>query len=357
MSGPLPAALAPIARPASWLYAAAIRRRNRRFDRGVGVERLPVPVISIGNLSVGGTGKTPVVQWTARRLAARGLRPAIALRGYASGGDPAASDEAREHAEAVPEALVLADPRRAEAVRAALGRGERIDAVVLDDGFQHRRLARDLDVALIDARAGTLADRVLPAGWLREPASGLRRAGAIVVTYADGVDAGLAAAIEGVAGRPPTAWTRHAWTGLRTWAAGAVPTPETAGAARVSGLAGRAVAVMAGVARPAGVVAMATAAGARVVHVEPVRDHQRYDAASRDAALARAADAGAEAVLVTRKDRVKLASLPAPPASLPPLVEPVLSLVFLEGEALLAAAVDAAVDAATGAAADDAAGH
>jgi tetraacyldisaccharide 4'-kinase len=341
MSGPLPAVLAPLTVPASWVYGAAVAWRNRRFDRGLGVQRVPMPVVSIGNLTAGGTGKTPVVQWVAARLLAADRRPAIALRGYRAGADPDDSDEAREHVESVPGALVLPAPDRAAAIRGAAAAGKRIDAVVLDDGFQHRRLARDLDIVLLDARAHTLEDRLLPAGWLREPVTALRRAGAIVVTHAEAVDPGLAGAVQAIAGRPPVAWTRHVWTGLRFWSDAIIPDAAIAELVPVPWLAGRPIAVMAGVARPERVRDAAAAAGAEIVHVERVRDHHRHHAAGWAAATVRARDAGAEALLVTRKDRVKLERLAVPDPGLP-LVEPVLELEFLRGETELAALVDAA---------------
>lgn len=343
MSSPLPPMLRPLAIPAAWIYGRLVAGRNRRFDRGRGVVRLSVPVVSIGNLSAGGTGKTPVVQWTARRLAASGFRPAIALRGYKARGDRRRSDEALEHAEAVPGAVVLADPDRASAVAAAMSRGERIDAVVLDDAFQHRRVARDLDIVLIDARAGTLTDRLLPAGWLREPPSSLRRADAILITHATAVDESLAQAVQRLSGRRPVAWTRHHWSGLRIWPDATNLAPAAADLAAVSHLADRPIAVLAGIARPAGVVAMAEAAGARVVRVERVGDHHRYDAAGWRAVLARARTAGARAVLVTRKDRVKLAALGGGEAAAGlPILEPVLDLAFIDGEVAFGRLVDAA---------------
>lgn len=356
---PVPALLRPLAAPLAWVWARLIAARNRRYDRGRGVTRLRVPVVSIGNLSAGGTGKTPMVQWTARRLAAAGRRPAIALRGYKARGDRRRSDEAMEHAEAVPAAIVLADPDRAAAVAAAMTAGERIDAVVLDDGFQHRRVARDLDIVLIDARAGTLEDRTLPAGWLREPPASLRRADAIVITHASTVDASLAERVRRITGRPPVAWTRHRWRHLRVWPDAVDLAPAAADETPVGWLADRAIAVLAGIARPAGVVAMAEAAGARVVRVERVGDHHGHDAAGWRAVLARAREAGADAVMVTRKDRVKLAALDAgEAASGLPIVEPVLDLEFLEGEEPLGRLVDAAagLGEAAGEATDAAAG-
>lgn len=208
------------------VYRAVVARRNARFDRGDGVERLPLPVISVGNLSVGGTGKTPMVMHVLRVLLEAGGRPCVAMRGYTRGGqgpghDP---DETDSYRRAFPGVPVVARPDRAAGVRellAALPERERPDCAVLDDGFQHRRIARDLDLVLVDATPdrSPLADRCLPAGWLREPVESLRRADAVVLTHAElADDASLAALEGGIArhhGRPPIAVTRHAWIGLK----------------------------------------------------------------------------------------------------------------------------------------------
>jgi tetraacyldisaccharide 4'-kinase len=135
--------------PLSHLYAAMMTWRNRRYDEPGAALSAGVPVISVGNLTVGGTGKTPLVMEIVRKLVAAGRRPAILTRGYhARRGETA--DEVQEYAAELPDVPVVVDADRvagaatAQAVHAA-------DCCVLDDGFQHRRLARDLDVVLIDA--------------------------------------------------------------------------------------------------------------------------------------------------------------------------------------------------------------
>ncbi|MBL8756996.1 MAG: tetraacyldisaccharide 4'-kinase, partial [Phycisphaerae bacterium] len=187
--GPAPGWLGvPLAR----VYGAVVGWRNARFDRGVGVTRVGVPVVSVGNVSVGGTGKTPMVMWLARRLMERGERPAIALRGYKGGRGGAGSDEATEFRRWLPEVPLAVGGDRVATIGALRGsaEGARVSCVLLDDGFQHRRLHRDLDVVLVDATRDPFADRLLPAGWLREPVEGLKRAGAVVLTRYDAGDAG-----------------------------------------------------------------------------------------------------------------------------------------------------------------------
>ncbi len=163
------AALAPL----SWLFGAVTGLRNLAFDTGVLPSRpLGAPTVSVGNLSVGGTGKTPVSAWVAQQLLARGQRPAILLRGY---GD----DEPLVHRRLTPDAIVVADPDRVRGALQALASGATV--LVLDDGFQHRRARRDVDLVLVAAEQGSRG-RLLPAGPFRERGRALRRAHALIVT-------------------------------------------------------------------------------------------------------------------------------------------------------------------------------
>jgi len=327
VSGPLPACLAPLTVPASWLYGAAIAARNRRFDRSIGVQRIDVPVVSVGNVVVGGTGKTPFVRWLARLLLKHDHRPVIAMRGYRAprGG---VSDEQAEHEELLPHTDVLAQPDRIAALRRYLPQHPDVDCVLLDDGFQHRRLHRDLDLVLIDAGHPALNDRLLPAGYLREPASALRRADAVIVTRAASVDLKLGQRIESRHGRPPLAWTRHIWTGLT------IHDPK-AGAqeAGIDWLEGKRVLTMLGVARPQAILGQVSDAGASVAVNVPVDDHARYTEGTLER-VRRLAD-GLDAVVLTGKDWVKvrrLIDLDAWPA---PLVVPELAIEVFQGAAAL----------------------
>ena len=166
------------------LYAAAVRGRNWLFDRGVGVRRLPRPVVSVGNITAGGTGKTPVVLWLADRLRRKGRRPAVLLRGYEAEGRPqrradAARGAARtRRARCRPRIAVGVNPNRLAGGDGVLRGRPDVDVFVLDDGFQHRKLARDFDLVLIDAAQPFGYGHVHPRGLLREPLAGLRRADA-----------------------------------------------------------------------------------------------------------------------------------------------------------------------------------
>ncbi len=162
-------------------YAAAVRRRNRRYDRrAAAAHSAGVPVVSVGNLTLGGTGKTPMVRWIAQWFHSRGVRVAVVSRGYGSKAGRA-NDEALELERLLPDVPRLQNPDRVAAAReAAESLGCR--AIVLDDGFQHRRIARDLDIVLLDATEPFGFGHVFPRGTLREPIEGLRRAGVVVLS-------------------------------------------------------------------------------------------------------------------------------------------------------------------------------
>lgn len=168
-------------------YRTAVWIRNRQYDRPSAVVRVPVPVISIGNLTAGGTGKTPLVMEVAARLVSRGCSPAVIARGYrAADGQP--NDEEMLIRRHCPAAAYVAAPNRAAAARDAVARCH-ADVLILDDAFQHRRLVRDLDLVLIDATCPFGYEHLLPRGLLREPRSALRRAHAIIITRSDQVAA------------------------------------------------------------------------------------------------------------------------------------------------------------------------
>ena len=164
------AALSPI----SALFALVVRLRNAMFDRRIVPARVPrLPALAVGNITVGGTGKTPVSSWLATRLQARGARPAIVLRGY---GD----DEPLVHERLTPSIPIVVNANRLEAIERAAASGA--DVAVLDDAFQHRHVARVADVVLVSADAPDGPERMLPTGPYREPFSALRRASLVIVT-------------------------------------------------------------------------------------------------------------------------------------------------------------------------------
>ncbi len=173
-------------RPLSAVYGGLVRVRNRYFDIVPAArQRADVPVISVGNITVGGTGKTPMVIEIVRRLRDRNRRPAILTRGYkARPGEEA--DEVLEFRDALGNIPIVVNADRVSGATAAVHE-HGADCLVMDDGFQHRRLARDLDIVLIDALRPWGGGTVLPAGRLREPLRNLRRADLFIITRANQV--------------------------------------------------------------------------------------------------------------------------------------------------------------------------
>jgi len=176
---------------ASYGYGAAVAARNTAYDRGwLSVHRAAVPVISLGNITTGGTGKTPLAAWLANWLVGQGCRPGLLSRGYrslnaeSSEADSLGNDEKRVLDRLCPAVPHLQQRDRVQSSRRLVDESG-CDVLVLDDGFQHRRLARDLDLVLIDALQPWGFGRVLPRGLLRESRSGLRRADLVVMTRAD----------------------------------------------------------------------------------------------------------------------------------------------------------------------------
>lgn len=325
-SGPIPG---PLGRALARIYAAEIGRRNRRFDQGEGVARLDRPVISVGNLSVGGTGKTPMVAWIVRALLEHGRRPCVAMRGYRAKGG--ISDEAAIYQKLFMELPIVAQPDRAQGLRELFARagGSEINAVVLDDGFQHRKIARDLDIVLVDASRNPFEDGLLPGGWLREPVESLRRAGAVVLTHAELAPSGaierLSQEVERAGGSAPIAVTRHAWTGLD------VQRHSGEGRQELSWLDGQRVVCVCAIGNPEAFLAEARAlVGDRLVDSIVMRDHDSYNAPAVRRLCRRAERAKADVILTTEKDWVKLARAPVDlwPC---PVARPILELAFDRG--------------------------
>ncbi|MEK6248372.1 MAG: tetraacyldisaccharide 4'-kinase [Planctomycetales bacterium] len=185
--GPLAAVTRCCLRLAELPYSWAVRCRNHAYDVGKrSVLRLDVPVISVGNLTLGGTGKTPTVEWLARHFLQQQYRVAIVSRGYGTQAGKL-NDEAMELAEKLPEVPHVQNSDRVAAARRAV-RDHNCQLILLDDGFQHRRLARDLDLVLIDSLEPFGFEHIFPRGTLREPVTSLQRADVIALTRADMVD-------------------------------------------------------------------------------------------------------------------------------------------------------------------------
>lgn len=309
--------------PLAQLYRLVMATRAALYRSGLRpVHRAAIPVISVGNLTVGGTGKTPVVDILVKRLLARGRRVAVVSRGYGgtyagavgvvAAGDgrllldaQAAGDEPCLLARRNPNLLVFVARQRVCGVRAAAAAGA--DVVVLDDGFQHWAVHRDLDIVLLDSRAPFGNGQLLPAGPLREAPAALQRAGLVVMTHA------------GTARTPelpfagPLVHCRHRLADTlltldgeeRPW----------------SFLAERPVVAFAGIARPDDFFAALQARGVALTDTLALNDHQDY-AAEQLNRLIQMCD-NKKLLVTTEKDAVKLraASFPCPCLVVPLVLE------------------------------------
>lgn len=278
--------------PASLAYGTAVALRNGLYRHGALRATAPaLPALSVGNLTVGGTGKTPIAAWFAEELRRAGERPAVVLRGY--GGD-----EPVVHERLHPNIPVVVCADRAAGVRRAAALGATV--AVLDDAFQHRRLRRDVDVVLVSADADVHARRLLPAGPWREPLSSVRRASLLVVTRkaatADEADR-TANVVRGVAPQLPVA--------VVYLSLGSLHRADVEQEMPVSAIAERRVLAIAAVGDPRAFVRQLEAAGA-IVRAALFGDHHPFGAA--DAARLAASLGHAETAVCTLKDAVKLAA-------------------------------------------------
>jgi tetraacyldisaccharide 4'-kinase len=278
--------------------------RNWRYDQGVSVATVGVPVISVGNITTGGTGKTPLVVDIAQRAQARGRTVAVLSRGYkARKGELA--DELVYISRRLPGVVCIQDPDRTAAAGRAV-KQHRADAIVLDDAFQHRRLGRDLDVVAVDATCPFGFGYLLPRGMLREPPGALGRADLIVITRADQVEPAaldeLQVRLEEAAPGVSRVACRHKPVGLLRLDGGA---PEPAE------LEGRRVVCASGIGSPGAFEGTVRQMGADVGGHLVFADHHRYRAEDVARIMAEAKRCDADLVVITEKDAVKLAGLPA----------------------------------------------
>lgn len=323
LCGPGPALLRLLLAPPSWLFAAAAETRAALYRAGVFTRhRVPRPVISVGNLTVGGTGKTPLVEWVVREAGLLGLRPVVLTRGYGAAGDEV-PDEIAVLTENLPELHVVRD---ADRVRGALTAIERhcATALVLDDGYQHHRLGRQLDLVTVDALRPFGGGHCLPRGMLREPVRALRRAQGVVVTRSDQV---TPAELERILRRTRRAAPRAVLA--RAVHAPVAVRPVGGGTERpVSFLDGRSVLAVSGIGNPAAFEATLAGIGARVAGRLRFPDHHRYSPEDLARIGREAEAAGADAVVTTQKDAVKWPES----SNGPPAFVLVVSLTLTQGE-------------------------
>ncbi|HSW44176.1 MAG TPA: tetraacyldisaccharide 4'-kinase [Phycisphaerae bacterium] len=300
--GPLAVGARGALRLASLGYRTGVGLRNHYYNALAMPHWLEVPVFSVGNLTVGGTGKTPMTVWLCRQLLDRGLKPAVLSRGYKAS-DEGLADELLLVSRQCPQAVAVAHPDRRAAGRLAIDQYH-VQTAVLDDGFQHRRLGRDLDILLIDATRPFGFGYVLPRGLLREPIHNLRRAEAIVLTRADQASPQDLAEIEST-----IRWHNNTIPLVR-----AIHRPkgfvDLAGQP-LSALAGGRIGALAGIARPETFERTLADLGLSLAERRRLPDHHVYTPPDVQMIRRWVEQARLDVIVTTEKDAVKLARLEA----------------------------------------------
>jgi len=278
-------------------YAGVMRLRRWAYHRGVlRSASAGVPVISVGNLTMGGTGKTPMVAWVVQRLKEAGRTPAILIRGYKA--VAGRSDEA-ELLKSLTGVEVVVNPDRIAGAATAVAGGA--DVLVMDDGFQHMRLRRDLNIVLIDATRPFGGGSCLPCGRLREGFSALRDADSIVLTRSDRVEEVAMQSLRSRLGKlAPKASLHTARHRPTRWI------DETGAEHSPDALAGRKVLAFCGIGNPGAFRATVEELGADCAGFRDLGDHVAYDAGRLAAICQSADDVGADLLVTTEKDYVKL---------------------------------------------------
>ncbi|MDX6405636.1 MAG: tetraacyldisaccharide 4-kinase [Blastocatellia bacterium] len=307
--------------PLGSLYGVAMKIRRALYQSGrFRVHELGKSVISVGNLTTGGTGKTPLVEWIAKELAQTGHRPCILTRGYArrnagnrvivSDGNEVMADAARAGDEPLllaenlkGLAAVISDADRISAAHWAI-QNLQSDVFVLDDGFQHLRVARQLNIVTIDATNPWGNGKLIPAGVLRESPFELARADCIVITRADDPNQteALQREINAQSKGRPIFHSRMRLSGVR-----AVPFGQPSIA--VEQIGGLRVAAFCALGNPESFFALLRRNGYQLAHTQVFRDHHSYTQSDIDQLVREAIAHGAQILLTTAKDEVKLRSL------------------------------------------------
>ncbi|HEY0004761.1 MAG TPA: tetraacyldisaccharide 4'-kinase [Pyrinomonadaceae bacterium] len=309
--------------PLSALYGALTRARLALYRAGaLPVHRIEAPVISVGNLTAGGTGKSPLVAWVARAVAREGLRVCILTRGYGRAhpksrvivsdgerilaGPLEGGDEPCMLAEMLlGKAAVISDADRVGSARWAV-ENLKSEVFILDDGFQHLRIARDLNLVLLDATNPWGGRRLLPRGTLREPRENLSRADCIVITRADQADniASLRAEIESLSGSRPIFLSHIASQRARPLFAASIR--EEAEAMIRS----QPVAAFCAIGNPQAFFMQLRRRGSILLsHTRAFSDHHVYTQSDVDQLEREAREHGARLLVTTAKDAVKLRAL------------------------------------------------
>ena len=317
------------------IYFPAITIRNLWYDVVPGaVHSVDVPVISIGNVTMGGTGKTPLTAAVVKYILNRAGRPAVISRGYkAKPGE--LNDEGKELQTRNPDGIYVQNPNRVLAAKTLCSQDEssRPRAIILDDGFQHRRLARNLDVVLIDALNPFGYDRICPRGTLRESLRSLRRADCVIITHADGVSEQRLQDIEQrvLAYNPGIAVSRacHRPGALR------LITGETVALESING---KRVLAFCGLGNPDAFRQTVNSLGCVCEQFNVYPDHYQYTNTDQNDIISLARESKVDAIVCTMKDYVKLSD--AMTRSPVPVYGIEINMEFLTGEKEFWALID-----------------
>lgn len=285
------------------VYGLVVSVRNRLYDLGIlKSHAVGVPVICVGNLTAGGTGKTPLVIWLCHYLQHQGLHCAILTRGYKTKAGEI-TDEPAVLAKACGDVPVIVNSDRRAGARKAVEQYH-AEILILDDGFQHRRLRRDMDIIVMDATCPFGYGRILPAGLLRESPKALKRAAAVIITRCnqarpDEITA-IEQQIETLAPGLPVAKTNHELKYARTLKNKRIELNE---------LTDKPVYAFCGIGNPASFFSSLTQNGMNVVGSETFDDHYTYTPEDMSRIFEQARSCGAKFILCTQKDWVKSALL------------------------------------------------
>jgi tetraacyldisaccharide 4'-kinase len=302
--------------PLSLAFRGVVALRGQLYESGLFlVQRSPIPVLSVGNITVGGTGKTPIAAWFTSRLVQQGLKPAVVLRGY--GGD-----ESLVHKILNPSSAVITSKDRASGIIEAWKSGA--DVVVLDDAFQHRRASRDVDVVLVSADDWTGEQRLLPAGPYREPLESLSRASLVIITRKAAGDIKVTEVEMAIQHAAPATAVAVASLNLDE----IVPWGESSRRSDLRMLQDKSVLAVAAIGNPEAFFAQLFARGARVTP-EIFPDHHAFTSDEITTIAGRSRDF--DYTVCTLKDAVKLG--PRWPADARPLWYVSLSVIVERGEA------------------------
>jgi tetraacyldisaccharide 4'-kinase len=325
---------------ASQGYRLAVHVRTALYDhRLFRTHQVDAAVLSVGNLTVGGTGKTPLVVWLAGHVQSKGLRVAILTRGYKATNQESEienqkySDEPALLATVCPGVPVIVNPDRVAGADRAIGEHS-AQVLILDDGFQHRRLARDIDIVTIDATSPFGFDKLLPAGLLREPVAALRRAHAVVMTRCDQASrerlAQIERRIQGVNPRAIVSMSVHKPVGAVSLSGAQISLEE---------LQGRKVYAFCGLGNPEAFFETTRGLGCVLVERESFDDHHDYTSHCLDRICRQARQRNADYILTTQKDWTKILRLPVS-AGAPPLACLAVELTFIAGADRLTGLID-----------------